>query len=78
LNSSQFSPVYRRLRRDLLDVQRTQGTRAQPTWPSRWPLFRIDHVFASPSLSVSHCEVRRDALSRLASDHLPVLAELQQ
>ena len=78
LNSSQFSPVYRRLRRDLVDVQRVQGERARSTWPSRLPLFRIDHVFASPSLRVSRCEVRRDALSRVASDHLPLLAELYQ
>ncbi len=79
LNSSQFSPIYRRLRRDLVDVQRAPGaaTRARPTWPSRLPLFRIDHVFASPSLRVSRCEVPRDALSRVASDHLPLLVELQ-
>ena len=78
LNSSQFSPVYRRLRRDLVDVQHAQGARARPTWPSRLPLFRIDHVFASPSLRVSRCEVRRDALSQVASDHLPLLVELYQ
>jgi endonuclease/exonuclease/phosphatase family metal-dependent hydrolase len=78
LNSSQFSPVYRRLRQDLLDVQQAQGARAVPTWPSRLPLFRIDHVFASPTLRVSRCEVRRDALCRVASDHLPLLAELYQ
>ena len=78
LNSSQFSPVYRRLRRDLVDVQRANRARARPTWPSRLPLFRIDHVFASSSLRVSHCEVPRDALSVLASDHLPLLVELSQ
>lgn len=78
LNSSQFSPVYRRLGRDLIDVQRAAGARARPTWPSRLPLFRIDHVFASPSLRVARCEVRRDALSSVASDHLPLLAELYQ
>lgn len=78
LNSSQFSPVYRRLSRDLVDVQRAEGARARPTWPSRLPLFRIDHVFASRALRVARCEVRRDALSRLASDHLPLVAELYQ
>lgn len=78
LNSSQFSPVYRRLRRDLVDVQRAQGARARPTWPSRLPLFRIDHVFASPSLRVARCEVRKDALSSVASDHLPLLAEFHR
>jgi endonuclease/exonuclease/phosphatase family metal-dependent hydrolase len=80
LNSSQFSPVYRRLSRDLADVQQARGARAraQATWPSRLPFLRIDHVFASRTLRVSRCEVRRDALSRVASDHLPLLAELYQ
>jgi endonuclease/exonuclease/phosphatase family metal-dependent hydrolase len=76
LNASQFSPVYRRLRRDLVDVQRATGSRAAATYPSRLPLFRIDHVFTSKSIGVSRCEVRRDALSSVASDHLPLLAEL--
>ncbi len=76
LNSSQFSPVYRKLRKDLVDAQRANGARAVATWPSRWPLFRIDHVFASKSLTVHTCEVRRDPLATVASDHLPLIAEL--
>ena len=77
LNASQFSPVYRWLRRDLVDVQRANGSRAASTWPSRWPLFRIDHLFTSQDLAVSSCEVRRDRLSMVASDHLPLIAELR-
>lgn len=76
LNASQFSPVYRGLRRDLVDAQRANGARAVATWPSRRPLFRIDHLFTSKSIAVAHCEVRRDRLTMLASDHLPLLAEL--
>lgn len=76
LNSSQFSLIYRRLRKDLRDAQRAHGSRGRPTWPSRWPLFRIDHVLTSQNVEVLRCEVRRDALSRVASDHLPLLAEL--
>jgi endonuclease/exonuclease/phosphatase family metal-dependent hydrolase len=76
LNASPFSPVYRRLQRDLVDAQRANGSRAAPTWPSRLPLFRIDHLFTSRSLGVSRCEVLRDRLSMVASDHLPLIAEL--
>lgn len=76
LNSSQFSPVYRRLQKDLVDVQRAKGSRAAATWPSRLPFARIDHLFTSRGIVVKHCEVRRDALSMVASDHLPLLAEL--
>jgi endonuclease/exonuclease/phosphatase family metal-dependent hydrolase len=76
LNASQFSPVYRGLRRDLVDAQRANGARALATWPSRRPLFRIDHLFTSKSIAVLGCEVRRDPLTMTASDHLPLLAEL--
>ena len=76
LNSSQFSPVYRKLRKDLVDAQRANGKRALPTFPSRMPFFRIDHLFTSRSIQVIRCEVRRDSLSMVASDHLPLLAEL--
>jgi endonuclease/exonuclease/phosphatase family metal-dependent hydrolase len=76
LNASQFSPVYRRLRGQLVDVQRANGSRATATYPSRLPLFRIDHLFTSKSIGVTRCEVPRDALAVLASDHLPLLAEL--
>lgn len=77
LNSNRLSPVYRGLARDLLDAQRANGRRARATWPSRQPLLRIDHLFVSRSLRVARCEVPRDALSRVASDHLPLLAELR-
>jgi endonuclease/exonuclease/phosphatase family metal-dependent hydrolase len=76
LNSSRFSPVYRRLERDLSDAQRANGARPAATWPSRFPLFRIDHLFTSRHLEVVRCEVLRDALSTVASDHLPLVAEL--
>ena len=77
-NSGRFSPVYRRLRKDLVDAQRANGKRARATWPSRWPMLRLDHVFASSGLKVAQCEVRRDALSAMASDHLPLVVEFYQ
>jgi len=76
LNSSRFSPVYRKLSKDLADAQSFNGKGALPTWPSRRPFLRLDHLFVSRSIQVLHCEVRRDPLSMVASDHLPLLAEL--
>jgi endonuclease/exonuclease/phosphatase family metal-dependent hydrolase len=76
LNSSRFSPVYRKLRGQLRDAQCANGARPKPTWPSQLPLLRIDHVFASSNLVVRGCEVLRDRVSAVASDHLPLVAEL--
>ena len=76
LNSGQFSPVYRKVQRGLRDVQRVNGHIPRPTWPSRMPFLRLDHVFASTELRVWSSEVRRDALAAIASDHLPLVTDL--
>lgn len=46
------------------------------TFPSRFPLLRLDRVFASPDLKCVRSRVIRSPLSRSASDHLPVAVEL--
>lgn len=74
-NSSPLSGVYRRLGRDLRDVQRGQP-RKLATWPSRLPFWRIDHMFVSQQLAVQEVTVLDRGLSRTASDHLPLVAEL--
>ncbi|MFZ5895187.1 MAG: endonuclease/exonuclease/phosphatase family protein [Myxococcota bacterium] len=75
-NATPLSLVYRGLARDLLDVQRCRSTRLA-TWPSARPLLRIDHMFVSKEFRVHSCTVTRDALSRVASDHLPLVAVLE-
>jgi endonuclease/exonuclease/phosphatase family metal-dependent hydrolase len=75
-NSSPFSAVYRRLAGHLHDVQRGSERKRMATWPSRLPFWRIDHVFVSREINVASCSVPRDALTRSASDHLPVVADL--
>jgi endonuclease/exonuclease/phosphatase family metal-dependent hydrolase len=74
-NSSPFSRVYRRLSRDLVDVQ-CGSPRRLSTWPASLPFWRIDHMFVSRSVSVRGAEVVAAGLSRTASDHLPLVAEL--
>jgi endonuclease/exonuclease/phosphatase family metal-dependent hydrolase len=75
LNSSPLSGVYRTLGRELVDVQRGRTRRA--TWPSRLPFWRIDHMFVGPGLEVSSCAVVDSVQARQASDHLPLVADLQ-
>jgi endonuclease/exonuclease/phosphatase family metal-dependent hydrolase len=75
-NSGPYSPVYRRMSKALNDVQRTNGRNARSTWPSVLPLLRLDHVFVSSALRVVGVDVPNDALSRLASDHLPLIVDL--
>lgn len=53
------------------------GRCARPrTYPSRWPLFRIDRVWVRPAGLLRSVYAHRSPLARLASDHLPVCAVL--
>jgi len=45
------------------------------TFPARWPMFRLDRIYASPSAALlSH---RTDRAAQGISDHLPVIAEIR-
>lgn len=74
-NASPWSVVYRRLSRDLRDAQ--CGKKRHATWPSRLPVLRIDHIFVSSELEVRSTEVVDDPWAKVASDHLPLVAELE-
>jgi endonuclease/exonuclease/phosphatase family metal-dependent hydrolase len=74
-NATPISPVYRALSRGLRDV-RAGSRRRVGTWPSARPLLRIDHMFVSPEFRVLSSGVTLSAESRVASDHLPLVAEL--
>lgn len=75
-NAIPRSRVYQRISAHLRDAQTWLGTsRQRPTYPSRAPLLRLDHVFVSRSIEVLRAEVVRTPLARIASDHLPLLVE---
>jgi len=50
---------------------------ALPSFPSRFPLLALDRILARPAGLISSLEVHRSDLARVASDHLPVKAELK-
>jgi endonuclease/exonuclease/phosphatase family metal-dependent hydrolase len=74
-NAGEASPVYRRLTGEMRDAQRSFPRSG--TFPSYFPVLRIDHVLVSPDLRVRACAVVRTWRARLASDHLPIVAEIE-
>jgi len=46
------------------------------SFPARLPLMSLDRIWTLPNASVVKLEVHRTSLSRIASDHLPVVAEI--
>ncbi|BCS54460.1 endonuclease [Geobacter sp. SVR] len=78
LNSLPGSPPYRSITRHLHDAQRClKGNRPRGTWPVRLPLMRIDHLFISSDLRVLKVAVPRTPLTRIASDHYPLVVTLE-
>lgn len=76
-NAGPGSAVYRRLLTQLNDAQTTYGQYPpKGTFFGRLPRTRIDHIFIEPSLRVNRIDVPSTELVRLASDHLPLMAEL--
>jgi endonuclease/exonuclease/phosphatase family metal-dependent hydrolase len=68
--------TYRRIARSMRDVQRVLRERPKPTFPSVLPFLRLDHVFVSEVFAVRGVTVPHDARARRASDHLPLIVDL--
>lgn len=46
------------------------------TFPARFPILPLDRIWAHPSHTLDHIRVHRTGEAAIASDHLPVIAEL--
>ena len=77
-NALPSSPVCLRLRGRLRDAQiELNNHRPRKTWFGRYPWARIDHVFVDPGILVVKIDVPNTELTRVASDHLPLIVEVQ-
>lgn len=77
LNALPGSLVYRTLTRQLKDVQRwTLRSWPRSTFPSRWPVTRLDYIFMNRHFTAQKVEVPNNRQTQVASDHLPLIADL--
>lgn len=76
-NALPSSTVHKRLKSVLNDEQeRLNFGHTEWTFPSHHPIVRFDHLFVSPSLKVESVQIPQSKLTRVASDHLPLLVKL--
>ncbi len=73
---SSRSAVPRWIRRQLADAAVLAGG-ARATFPSPFPLLRLDRAYVDSAVRVLACSVHDSALARRASDHLPVVADVE-
>lgn len=77
-NATRTSVVYRTLAQNLGDARRRAEKRLpSATFPSAFPLLRIDHIFVSRQIRVTRVEAPYDPATRLASDHLPLVMDFE-
>lgn len=76
-NAFPSSSAYRIIANRLYEAQESaEGHKPRNTFWGSYPLSRIDHIFCTPDFKTLGIEVPRTHLTRLASDHLPIIAEL--
>jgi endonuclease/exonuclease/phosphatase family metal-dependent hydrolase len=77
-NAPPYSRSYRLMSEQMRDAQVSNpGGEPQPTFHTRAPVLRLDHVFVTRSVEVVAAAPIRNPLTRIASDHFPLLAELR-
>ena len=75
-NSLRGSRPYRTLIRHLHDVRELiPATEPIRTFPTRFPVLAVDHIFVNRSVKPLSLTVHRSPLARIASDHFPLMAE---
>ncbi len=76
-NALPNSSPHRRLCTKMRDAHRHATKARRPTFPSRFPLIRLDYVFITQDLQVLDVQAPSTPLTRVASDHLPLIVDLQ-
>jgi endonuclease/exonuclease/phosphatase family metal-dependent hydrolase len=77
-NAQPRSQVWKTFCRQMRDAQQAAPNhRPRNTFASIFPAVRIDHIFVNEKLSVKSIQQPRTPTSSVASDHLPICAELK-
>jgi endonuclease/exonuclease/phosphatase family metal-dependent hydrolase len=76
-NATSGSTPYRRVVDRLHDAQKRLPGRTVPTFPSMFPMLRIDHLFVGRAIKVGRIWTSSSPLARTASDHLPLIMEFE-
>jgi endonuclease/exonuclease/phosphatase family metal-dependent hydrolase len=75
-NSLRGSGPYRALTRCLRDARElVEATGPIRTFPTRFPLLAVDHIFVNGAVQPLSITAHRSPLARIASDHFPLVGE---
>ena len=76
-NAIPSSYVYKAVANSMKDSQlKSNNARPEPTFFTRFPTARIDHIFVDNKANVAKTFVPNTELTRIASDHFPLIADI--
>jgi endonuclease/exonuclease/phosphatase family metal-dependent hydrolase len=76
-NAMPGSTTYRKVCKRFKESQSiVPGHRPNATWFGRYPVSQIDHIFITPQFQIKEVFVPRTSLDAVASDHLPLVADI--
>ncbi|MEQ1726959.1 MAG: endonuclease/exonuclease/phosphatase family protein, partial [Vicinamibacterales bacterium] len=61
----------------LKSVDLQQFMKRRRHYPGLFPILHLDHIYYDGALEIVHIEVLRNRLSLVASDHLPLIADIR-
>lgn len=77
-NFSGRSSFYKRIQRELSPcLGPGDGRSSLRTWPSRYPVTQLDHIFVDRRIRPVAVRTVRSDLAAVASDHFPLIADLE-
>ena len=80
-----FSEAYRQQGHEVMTIapefpnmpqEEHKDIEPQPTFFSRYPVTRIEHIFVDQNVEVLNVEIPSTRLTRVASDHLPLVVDI--
>ena len=78
LNAGPGEVGYEELAASLSDPFASRRVGARCTWPSLFAFRALDHVMLGPGLSARHAAVLKEGPARFASDHRPVIVDVER
>ena len=61
----------------LQSIDLRQHLRRRRTYPGVFPVLHLDHIYFTGNIEVRSVELPRTRLAMVASDHLPLVADLR-
>ncbi len=65
------------LRSHMTSVDLTKFVKRSRSYPGIFPLVHLDHIYFDPTFELKHFAIVSNKLTRMASDHLPLVADFE-